>query len=424
MLALVLQVAGAGLTYALYVALAHWAGTESFGAYSYALAWATVLSVVAGLGLPEAAVRFVPQLRSQGLLDGLLGFIRVGRAIILGASLIASAAGTAAVAIIGGDHFPGGLATAVPGFWLVPVAALILFEANISRSLGKVTSAYGPMLVMRPLGVILVAAIVAYGTNRLSAAAAVWSAFGVFAAVALLQVGLVNRQVRSLGRAAQTSYDTRAWMSVSIPLLLVTGFQVLLAQTDVIIVGAVGGAHDAALYNAATKTAILVAYVLGAIEFVAAPTFATLLGGRNMDELQRLVKRAAKWVFWPSLGIAVVIAVAAPLVLRLFGPDFTAARWPLTILVGAQLVNAAFGSVGYILTLSGHQNVVARVYAATALFNVVSCYVLTRSFGLTGAAVATALSIALSNAWLNESTIRHVGVHASLLYAVRRRRVP
>jgi O-antigen/teichoic acid export membrane protein len=421
-LALTLQVSGAALTYALYVALAHWSGTENFGRFSYSVAWATLLSTATGLGLPAAAVRFVPQLRSEGATGQLIGFVRLGRGSILCASVIAASAGTAAVALVGSEHFPGGLATAIPGFWLVPSAALILFESNVSRSFGKVSTAYAPLLVLRPLGIIVAAAILFYSTGRLTAPAALWSAFGAFTAVALIQAILVNRNVGSAAWREPVRYEARVWMRVSIALLLVTGFQVALAQTDVIIVGSLRGADDAGLYNAAAKTSVLVAYVLGAVEFVAAPLFATLLGSGRAVDLQRLVSVAAKWVFWPSLVVSIVLAAGAPVVLRLFGPDFQAARWPLTILLGAQLLNAGFGSAGYLLTLSGHQNAVARVYAATALVNVATCYAFTRAFGMVGAATSTACSIALWNVWLNVLTVRRLGVHPSFGYAFRRSR--
>jgi len=48
------------------VALARWMGAEQLGIYIYAFAWCVLLAAIAGLGLPDAAFRFV----GKGLADG------------------------------------------------------------------------------------------------------------------------------------------------------------------------------------------------------------------------------------------------------------------------------------------------------------------------------------------------------------------
>jgi O-antigen/teichoic acid export membrane protein len=63
-----------------------------------------------------------------------------------------------------------------------------------------------------------------------------------------------------------------------------------------------------------------------------------------------------------------------------------------------QLGNAAFGSVGLLLNMTGNENQVARIVLQTALLNVVLNSLFTPFYGMSGAAIASTISILLWNA--------------------------
>ena len=70
---------------------------------------------------------------------------------------------------------------------------------------------------------------------------------------------------------------------------------------------------------------------------------------------------------------------------------------PFAILAAGNVINALSGSVGYLLVMSGHERLVARVFAAVAALNIVLNTVLIPRIGAPGAATATAVSMALWN---------------------------
>ena len=80
--------------------------------------------------------------------------------------------------------------------------------------------------------------------------------------------------------------------------------------------------------------------------------------------------------------------------LELFGPGFAAGYPLLFLLVLGVVARAAVGPCESLLTMSGHQNVCAMVYALTLVVNIGLSMVLIPHFGLWGAAIATALSMA------------------------------
>jgi O-antigen/teichoic acid export membrane protein len=136
-------------------------------------------------------------------------------------------------------------------------------------------------------------------------------------------------------------------------------------------------------------------------------------------DVQQLVSTIAAWALWPSCLLSIVVATCAPLVLATFGPAFASAEWQLRILLVGWIVNAAAGSVGWLILLSGRQNVATRVYGWVALIHVVLLAVLTPVFGTVGAAAATTLTMSLWNVWLHAAVVRELNIHPSIIFILR-----
>jgi O-antigen/teichoic acid export membrane protein len=410
-----LQALGALLGFLLQLLLARWMSVRDYGIYAYVFAWATLLAVPIALGFPATILRFVSAYGATGDWARVRGVIQSSSRIVLSAGLGFGLAGTGVVLSLGAAGALDHVGPALVGVWLAPLLALATLQQELARAWRRIPLAFAPGLVLRPAGVIAGAGLTLALAGDLSAVDGLLVTLAVAAIVLVAQrVRLAAAAPRQVAEALPVS-ETRAWARVAAPLLLTALFVTLLRQTDVIVVGTILGADDTAVYNAAARTAGLVGFVLVATNAIAAPAIASLYAAGDRLELQRLAATIARWTFWPSVAIAVSIAVAAGPVLRLFGDEYDAARWPLTILVAGQLVNAATGSVGYLLTLTGHQDDTARVYGAVALGNLALMPVAVLLLGIEGAAVATAVSTAAWNVWLHRLVVRRVGIEASIV---------
>ncbi len=74
---LAVQGGGAVAGYFVVITLSRWMGTTEFGIYVFAIAWATILAIPAGLGLPVANVRFIAQYLAGENYEKLRGLIGV-----------------------------------------------------------------------------------------------------------------------------------------------------------------------------------------------------------------------------------------------------------------------------------------------------------------------------------------------------------
>ena len=415
---LALQAAGAGIAFVMQLCLARWLGATAYGGYTYVVAWSGILAIAAGLGFPTLVLRLLPDysLREDwARVRGVLSFSLVGTVLI--GALIALLGITLALSL--GWQNRRSAPDTVIGFVLVPLLAVMALQQETVRSFRRIGLAYAPSLVLRPSLVIVGAAcVVAFG-RRLDSSVALALTIGATVVALGLQAWWFRRALDPVVWSARPVHERCIWLKQALPLLLVSGFIVIIEQTDIVMVGAIRGDRAAGLYGAAAKTASLVGLILIAANTVGAPMFSALFAQDRRQDLQQLVSTITAWAFWPSCFLSIILATCAPLVLTTFGHGFASAEWQLRVLLIGQIANAAAGSVGWLMLLSGRQKVTARVYGWVALIHVVLLAVLTPVFGTIGAAAATTLTMSLWNVWLHAAVIRHLGIHPSIIFNLR-----
>ena len=146
---------------------------------------------------------------------------------------------------------------------------------------------------------------------------------------------------------------------------------------------------------------------------------ATLHARRDRDKLQRLLSVLAHWIFWPSLAVVLVLALAAVPVLRLFGPGFVAGRWALLILAGGQLVFAGMGLAISLLSMTGRHGWVASVLGCCVLLNLMLNAACILWLGLVGAALATTIAVIITAIAFWLVARRELHVDPSIIFALR-----
>ncbi len=421
--ALGIKLADAVLNSGTQVLLARWMGAWSFGTYSYAIAWSSSLAILAGLGLPNAALRFVPEYVTRqdwGRLRGLIDQSR--RCTLLSSGAIAL---LALAWILHADWrdrtyalMPMGIAVAMvwPQTWLN-------LQLETARGLGQIAIAYSPSLVLRPVLVALGGALWIIGGRRLSATAGLGMMWGILVALVAGQWHLIRRRLPAeltsdAPQSVVPQMELRHWFTVALPLLFLDSSFLVLNQTDTISLGLLVGDREVGLYSAAVVTARWVNVMLASVNAIAAPLFASLYAQGDRAGLQAMVSAAAGWIFFPALGVAIALGVGAESVLGWFGPEFGAAKWALWPLILGQLVNVGSGSVGYLLMMTGHHLDCARVVSVCAVLNLILNLVLIPTWGIAGAAIATALSMMLWNLWLYRLVVRYLEVRPSIVDAI------
>ncbi|MGH7838725.1 MAG: lipopolysaccharide biosynthesis protein [Candidatus Binataceae bacterium] len=401
---LVIQGSGYSSRYLMQVLLARWIGSTGYGDYSYALALAQVLAVVAGLGLPVAVIRFIPAYRAHGATALMHGLMTRGRQLTLAASVVLALLGSAILFWAPPQRL--GLWALVFGLWTCPFLALSNLEGEALRVFDRI-ALYSMPVAAAPILIIAFAAVL-LGFHRLDGASATAAQLVAFALISGWQWGAL----RSAAGGAQIvrSYTTREWLRSLVPFLLLSAGAILLVRVDVLILGAMKGAAAAGVYAAAASSATLVSTLLQAMNTRGAVMMSERLARKDYAGLERVILEITRWSFWPSCAFgAALIALRAPL-LRLFGADFASAQWPLVILVAGQVVNAATGPIGYLMIISGNERLTVNVIGWCIAAAVVGDLILVPRFGASGAAVMSSATLIAWNLVLFAQAHSRAGV--------------
>ena len=415
-IALCLQISGIAIAYLMQVLLARWMGAAQYGIYEYVIGIGTFLGFLAGLGLPNCLLRFIPKYSVEQEWGKLRGIVWGSWRYVFFSSAIVALLGIFAV-IIWHRHTDRDLALASfsLGMATIPLWALARHQREMSRGIKQMALAYLPSTIAFPL---LVIAAGFYYRRSLSSSTTIAIVALSLCWVLICQLWLFQRQLPDLCSINPPVYLRREWLLVALPLLFNDSAFVLLAQTDTLMTGAILGTFQVGIYGAAFKTAAGVSFILAGVNAIAAPMFATLHTQGDYQGLQQLTNSVARWMFYPTLLLALLLIAFGDRVLGLFGTEFTAARWSMTILILGQLVNVGAGSVGYLMEMTGHHRQCAWVLGCSAVLNLILNAILIPTLGIIGAAIATAATMALWNIWLHQLVVKHLGVKPSIVSAV------
>jgi len=403
--------AGAGLQYASQVLFARWMGAPEYGNYVYAIALGQILAVVSGLGLPFVLMRFVPGYVATGDWTGLRGIVRRSRQLTVAAGTALAVLLTVVLLLVR----PSGLDIVVLllGTWLVPAAALSNLESEISHSLNRVTLAYLFPVLADPL-LCVGSALALKGMHpHLSATLLMIARYLALFVTLVLQFAVSQIVLPTPARGSKPRFETVLWLRVSLPLLLVTGCSVVLSRADLLTLGLFRPPAEAGRYSAAAKTAGLGSLVQGAVNARGGPILSEAWSRGDLTGFDSLARTIVALAVWPSVVVALVLWTGGSRILAMFGPGFSAGYGALAILVVGNLASSAAGPVATLAIITGRQDTAARIFAWATLADLVLCVLLVPRFGSVGAAVATAASMCLWNAWLNRVMHRDLGIRLS-----------
>lgn len=154
---------------------------------------------------------------------------------------------------------------------------------------------------------------------------------------------------------------------------------------------------EVGLYNAALPTAMLIMLPHSAIGSLAISSFSELKE-RDEKSVQDSLQRATYWVFsivFPTFLILTLFSEES--LLLLFGRKYTTASTALMVLALGHLIDASVGQVGSLLQSKGHTQYIFYNNVAALAINLVLNIMLIPTYGVTGAALATASSTAVTN---------------------------
>lgn len=376
------------------IALARFLGPAIFGLYAIGATLVRLIGVFSSLGLHNGVIWFGAPYwgKDSAKLNGILirSFIisafsglGIGCCLFLGAPIIANIYDTPELTIV-----IRWIAAVFPFLTLLKVAS------SATRITLKMKYAVLSDDLVQPLiDLILIAVVYVIGAALIGALAAVLISFIISCCLALLYVFRLFFRNKSIKPIYPISYQ--AMLIYSLP----TAFTSVLGSAnnwiDRLLVGYFRSSSDVGIFQAASQSSMLFLIILNAVNSIFAPMIADLYHKNEKKRLSELYKISTKWALYLAVPFLISICFAPhEIITTLFGEEYRSGALPMVILNLGQFVNLSTGAVGYLLIMTGNQNLWLKTTMITLIMNVALNSILTPQFGIIGASVATSISVA------------------------------
>jgi Na+-driven multidrug efflux pump len=160
----------------------------------------------------------------------------------------------------------------------------------------------------------------------------------------------------------------------------------LATSLDVFVLSAIVEADQVGIYFAAAKIVTCVSFIQMAVGAAITRRLSEALQQENQSAFTAHFERGSAMMMWPTLAGVIIVSLASPLILKVFGPEFAPGAPVVVILSAGLLIQAVAGPIQERMMVMGQQRAIAWIIAGSLLFNVVTSIALTLIMGLMGTA--------------------------------------
>lgn len=408
-----IQGAGMALAFVSHVLIARVIGAEEYGVYVYCLTWVLIAVALSRAGAHSAIVKYTSIYFSQHKDTLLSALIKYFTSRVFLVSLLISLAIYLFSLVLSNDWITPYIPDLHLALVIIPILALSAVRQSFLRGVGKVSVSNTLDQVIRP-GLFLLLFMLLFWTNTITNDAfhtlilnAVVSALvGVMGVIIARRWFPLPEVDKKLSKAQASEWKTTAGtMTVG------TASNLLLKNTDLILVGVLLDPTNTAHYAVASRLANLAAFGLNSINVVVQPLFASQYAKGEIDGMQRIMTWSVRFLFLFSIVVWLLVYFFGEVALGLFGDSFVASYKTMVVLVAGIAARSFVGPVGNLLNMAGQHKAVAKILLLGAIFNVIMNLLLIPVFGIIGAAISTAMVQLVFPIYASRIVSRRIGIN-------------
>jgi O-antigen/teichoic acid export membrane protein len=358
----VATLAGAGISavvgFALTVVITRSLTKPEAGVFFSVTSLFLVVVSVGLLGTDLGLVYFLSRARALGQRGAIGGYLRTALLPVCCVAAAMSAAIYAAAPVLGRLTNPHHASEASR---YLHTLALFVVPACLATALLAATRGLGTMragVLVEQIGrqlaqLALVSIAVAAASTRWLGWAWALPYLGSFLAALLWCRRLRTAAVGPDPGAACYPLPVRAFWRFTAPRTLASVAQLLLQRVDIVLVAALAGAADAALFTASTRFVVVGQAVGYAISLALQPQLASELARSDLLGARRLFQTSAAWLVGFTWPLYLTFCVHGRELLSVFGGGYLSGATVLALVACGLLVGTAVGDVDSVLVMSG-----------------------------------------------------------------------
>ncbi|WP_058365147.1 flippase [Haloparvum sedimenti] len=259
-------------------------------------------------------------------------------------------------------------------------------------------------------------------------AAVVWAEWGLVAALLAFPASLALTAVAYLlytvradpgdfrGAAAASLRRPRegyALLAFSFPLLFASLLIQIMSWTDILMLGYFKTAAAVGIYDGVRPLVRTISIIWGSMIFLYTPAVSEFAAEGSGEAVRRVYFALTKWFASVTFPVATTFLLFPEVVLgAVFGPEYRAGALALRVLAVAYFLGNVMGPNGATLTALGYTRAVMWANLVAAVGNVLLNVWLIPPYCIVGAAVATAVALVVRNAIRVVLVYRFSGAHS------------
>lgn len=408
------RLAGSAVIFLAQAAIARFWGAEALGNFLLLIAAANILAVILPLGFETTGTFFAAEYRAAGDGRHLRGFMKRAYAHI---GIMTTALLLVGFPLAGLLGAPGQVIQAHWGALVLMTFATALVYSNSALLIGLkrpyagffADTVFRPMLMIAALSI----ATLALGdADRFSGF--LWVLSGGFVIIALAQLAYLWRHVRGVpATEPMRPAEVRRWWRFALPWVIIAMATDLFFDLDLLLLANLMDRETLAVFGVCTRVFSLVSFGVAAVYSVVLPDMFDL--AKDREGLLRKIGEANLAAGGMAIALFVIVAVAGPLALLLFGPSFLPGALPMTVLCLTLMVRSFFGPTSVVLSMNDRPHDVLPAIGLGMAVLVVANLMLVPPMGLLGAAIAAVLAQTVWSAALWFTALKRTGLDVSLM---------
>jgi len=388
---LVSSVATLAIGFLLRIVLARWLGAADLGLYTMIITIQAIAVLVASVGIPAAVIKYVAEYKDRG--DKLFQTTSIAfiSSIIFGL-VVGILIYTLSGILAGLFHMPE----------LARLLKILAFTFPFASILETLLGLFNGLRQMKTYAYIMV---LQSFLMALFIVAFVWFGFGVQGAVWGIVLSVLGGCIFGLYRSRKFLHLTlhgllqgaKRLVSFGSQVFVANAFGLILAYTDILLIGYFLAAEDVGYYSVAVSVSTFFLLVPQAIQRITYPATSEYWSQNDHQALSRMIDKSMKYSACILLPLGLGVGFfAQDLVVGIFGQEFRDAAWPLCVLLIARVITGSTSvPVGLSFSGVGRPDIPLKISGIAAAANVGLNVLLIPPWGILGAAIATTVSLLL-----------------------------
>lgn len=381
------------------------------GAFFTSTAVATILGNALALGTPTGLVFFMPQAiggdapSPRGLILQTLRPV-VALSCMVGAIVFFLAAPFADLVA---DDRVDEITTLVRAFApAVPAWAITASLLGATRGLGSMSPTVIVGQVMRPGGqILLLGGLFLRGSPSALEVGLAWM---IPVVVAMLAALVAVTKLGGFSGTAPSPVPSAEFWEFARPRSLANALQIALERIDVIFVQALLGADAAGVYGALTRYIAAGNFLIFAVAQAVSATLRRAIAAADFGRAGAVLRQTTAWLVLAAWPYFLIVALKPEPLADILSGEFVSDAGILSILAIGMMVSAAAGPIDLTLLMLGKSKLSLAGVAVAIVTDVALLFILAPRYGLTGAAIAWAVSVMAQNLLASYFVRRHSGL--------------